>query len=157
MYSAIKYGLFHIWLYFFVKKDADAKRYAAEQKALADLYIHTKEAKAKHIEEARKAEAIEKKAEAMKLMEDTAVLELILNSDVLPKIVGATATPLTKVDKITMYGDGNNTKLVGDIVNSSTQILSSIQEATGIDLTSLLAGYASGKLTKQAKNIDDKQ
>lgn len=103
------------------------------------------------------AEAIEKKAEAMKLMEDAAVLELILNSDVLPKIVGAAATPLTKVDKITMYGDGNNTKLVGDIVNSSTQILSSVQEATGIDLTSLLAGYASGKLTKQAKNIDDKQ
>ena len=139
-----------------VKKDADAKRYAAEQKTLADLYIRTKEAKAKHIEEARKAEAIEKKAEAMKLMEDAAVLELILNSDVLPKIVGATATPLTKVDKITMYGDGNNTKLVGDIVNSSTQILSSVQEATGIDLTSLLAGYASGKLTKQAKNSDDK-
>jgi len=53
-------------------------------------------------------------------------------------------------------GDGNNTKLVGDIVNSSTQILSSVQEATDIDLTSLLAGYASGKLTKQAKNSDDK-
>nr|WP_247643007.1 flotillin domain-containing protein [Acholeplasma laidlawii] len=95
------------------------------------------------------AEAIEKKAEAMKLMEDAAVLELILNSDVLPKIVGAAASPLAKVDKITMYGDGNSTKLVGDIVNSSTQILSSIQESTGIDLTSLLAGYASGKLTSK--------
>lgn len=161
-----------------VRKDADAKRYAAEQKALADLYIRSKEAEAKYIEEAKRAEsvkvaaeaqrfaeeerakgiqavgvaeaeAIEKKAVAMKLMEEAAVLELILNSDVLPKIVGAAASPLAKVDKITMYGDGNSTKLVGDIVNSSTQILSSIQESTGIDLTSLLAGYASGKLTNK--------
>ena len=149
-----------------VRKDADAKRYAAEQKALADLYIRSKEAEAKYIEEAKRAEsvkvaaeaqrfaeeerakgiqavgvaeaeAIEKKAVAMKLMEEAAVLELILNSDVLPKIVGAAASPLAKVDKITMYGDGNSTKLVGDIVNSSTQILSSIQESTGIDLTSI--------------------
>ncbi len=162
-----------------VRKDADAKRYAAEQKAQADLFTRSKDAEAKYIEEAKKAEAIkvaaeaqrfaeeerakgiqavglaeaeaiEKKALAMKLMEEAAVLELILDSEVLPKIVGAAAQPLSQVDKITMYGDGNSTKLVGDIVNSSTQILSSVQEATGIDLTSLLAGYASGKLTKKS-------
>lgn len=161
-----------------VKKDADAKRYAAEQKALAELYTRSKEAEAKYIEESKQAEAvkvqaeakrfaeeqraagiqavgfaeaeaIEKKAEAMKLYESAAVLELVLNSDVLPKIVRAASEPLSKVDKITMYGEGNSTKLVGDIVNSSTQILSSVKEATGIDLTSLLAGYATGKLTEK--------
>ncbi|VEU83255.1 flotillin family protein [Acholeplasma hippikon] len=158
-----------------VKKNAEANRYAAEQQAQADLFVRSKEAEAKLIEEQRQAEAIkaraeaqrfadeqralgiqavglaeaeaiEKKAEAMKKMEDAAVLELILNSDVLPKIVAAAAEPLAKVDKITMYGDGNSTKLVGDIVNSSTQILSAVKEGTGIDLTSLLAGYATGKM-----------
>ncbi len=159
-----------------VKKDADAKRYALEQKAQAELFVRTKEAEAKLIEEAKKAEAIkvaadaqrfseeqramgisavglaeaeaiEKKAEAMKLMESAAVLELVLNSDVLPKIVSAAASPLSKVDKITMYGEGNSTKLMSDIVNSSTQVITAVKDATGIDLTSLLAGYATGKLS----------
>ena len=96
----------------------------------------------------QKAEAIEKKALAMKKMESAAVLELVLNSNVLPNIVKAASEPLTKVDKITMYGEGNSTKLVGDIVNTSTKVLESVKEATGIDLTSLLAGFATGKATQ---------
>ena len=48
-----------------------------------------------------------------------------------------------------MYGDGNNTKLMGDIVNSSTKVLESVKEATGLDLASLLAGFATGKLTQK--------
>lgn len=161
-----------------VKKNAEAQRYAAEQQAQADLYVRSKEAEARLIEETKQAEAvrvaaeaqrfaeeqralgiqavglaeaeaIEKKAEAMKKMEDAAVLELILNSEVLPKIVQAAAEPLSKVDKITMYGEGNSTKLVGDIVNSSSKIISAVKEGTGIDLTSLLAGYATGKLVEK--------
>jgi flotillin len=161
-----------------IKKAAEADRYAQEQRADADLYVRTKEAEAKLAEEERRAqaiklaaeadrfaqeqraigiqavgiaeaEAIEKKALAMKKMESAAVLELVLNSNVLPNIVKAASEPLSKVDKITMYGDGNNTKLVGDIVNTSTKVLESIKESTGIDLASLLAGYATGKVVKE--------
>ena len=160
-----------------IKKSAEAERYAQEQRADADLYVRTKEAEAKLAEEERRAqaikiaaeadrfsaeqraigiqavgiaeaEAIEKKALAMKKMESAAVLELVLNSNVLPNIVKAASEPLTKVDKITMYGEGNSTKLVGDIVNTSTKVLESVKEATGIDLTSLLAGFATGKATQ---------
>ncbi len=168
-----------------VKKDADAKRYAAEQKSVADLFVRSKEAEAKLFEEAKRAEAIkvsaeasrfaeeerakgiaavgqaeaeaiEKKAEAMKKMENAAILELILNSNVLPNMVAAAAEPLSKVDKITMYGEGNSTKLVGDIVNSSTQVISAVKDATGIDLTSLLAGYATGKLNALKETPEEK-
>jgi flotillin len=161
-----------------IKKTAEAERYAREQKADAELYVRTKEAEAKLQEEEKaakalklqaeaekyaqeqraigiqavglaEAEAIEKKAEAMKRMESAAVLELVLKSEVLPNIVRAAAEPLTQVDKIVMYGDGNNTKLMGDIVNSSTKVLESIKEATGLDLASLLAGFATGKLTSK--------
>ncbi len=160
-----------------IKKSAEAERYAQEQRADADLYVRTKEAEAKLAEEERRAqavkiaaeadrysseqraigiqvvgiaeaEAIEKKALAMKKMESAAVLELVLNSNVLPNIVKAASEPLSKVDKITMYGEGNSTKLVGDIVNTSTKVLESVKEATGIDLTSLLAGFATGKATQ---------
>lgn len=160
-----------------IKKSAEAERYAQEQRADADLYVRTKEAEAKLAEEERRAqaikiaaeadrfsaeqraigiqavgiaeaEAIEKKALAMKKMESAAVLELVLNSNVLPNIVKAASEPLTKVDKITMYGEGNSTKLVGDIVNTSTKVIESVKEATGIDLTSLLAGFATGKATQ---------
>jgi flotillin len=161
-----------------IKKSAEAERYAREQKADAELYVRTKEAEARLQEEEKsakalklqaeaekyaqeqraigiqavglaEAEAIEKKAEAMKRMEAAAVLELVLKSEVLPNIVRAAAEPLTQVDKIVMYGDGNNTKLMGDIVNSSTKVLESIKEATGLDLASLLAGFATGKLTSK--------
>ncbi|PKK87316.1 MAG: flotillin family protein [Tenericutes bacterium HGW-Tenericutes-8] len=160
-----------------IKKSAEAERYAQEQRADADLYVRTKEAEARLAEEERRAqavkiaaeadrysseqraigiqvvgiaeaEAIEKKALAMKKMESAAVLELVLNSNVLPNIVKAASEPLSKVDKITMYGEGNSTKLVGDIVNTSTKVLESVKEATGIDLTSLLAGFATGKATQ---------
>ncbi|MDY0211179.1 MAG: SPFH domain-containing protein [Acholeplasma sp.] len=161
-----------------IKKSAEAERYAQEQRADADLYVRTKEAEAKLAEEERRAqsiklaaeadrfaqeqraigiqavgiaeaEAIEKKALAMKKMESAAVLELVLNSNVLPNIVKAASEPLSKVDKITMYGEGNSTKLVGDIVNTSTKVIESIKESTGLDLASLLAGYAGGKLNKE--------
>lgn len=67
----------------------------------------------------------------------------------LPEIARNVAEPLSKVDKITMYGDGNSTKLVSDIVNSTTQITEGISEGMGIDLKSLLMGALGGKLASE--------
>jgi flotillin len=44
-----------------------------------------------------------------------------------------------------MYGDGNSTKLVSDVMNSTSQIMEGMKESTGIDLSSLLAGFVGGK------------
>jgi flotillin len=44
-----------------------------------------------------------------------------------------------------MYGDGNSTKVVRDVMNSANQIMEGVKESTGIDISSLIAGFAGGK------------
>ena len=155
-----------------IKKQADALKYQSEKRAEADLIKRQREADAKAYEaikeaEARRAEAealrfameqeaeglrakglaeaeaIEKKAEAQKKMGEASVLEMYLNA--LPEVVKNAASPLAQTDKIVMYGDGNSTKLVRDVMNSSNQIMEGMKESTGIDLSSLLAGFVGGK------------
>ena len=114
------------------KAEADAIRYAMEQEAEG--------IRAKGIAE---AEAIEKKAEAQKKMGEASVLEMYLTA--LPEVVKNAAAPLAQTDKIVMYGDGNSTKLVGDIMTSTSQIMEGMKESTGIDLGALLAGFVGGR------------
>ncbi|MBQ3880454.1 MAG: flotillin family protein, partial [Oscillospiraceae bacterium] len=150
-----------------VRKQADAMKYKAEKEAEADLirrqrdadaamYEAQREAEAKKAEaealrfameqEAEgirakglaEAEAIEKKAEAQRKMGEASVLEMYLNA--LPQVVANAAAPLAQTDKIVMYGDGNSTKLVRDVMLSADQVVDGMRESTGIDLKSILAG-----------------
>ena len=161
-----------------IKKAADAKKYQAEREAEAELVRRQREAEAQMYEavkqaEARKAEAdaaryameqeaegirargiaeaeaIEKKAEAQKRMGEASIIEMYLAA--LPEVVKNAALPLAQTDKIVMYGDGNSTKMVRDVMNSSNQVLEGLKESTGIDLAGLLAGYAGGKLAGDAQ------
>ncbi len=174
-----------------IKKQAEAERFAAQQRADAELYKRQKDAEAQLFEKQREAEAkkaeaeavkyqmeqeaagiqakgeaeakaieakgmaeaeaLNKKAEAMKKYGEAAVMEMYFN--MLPKAVEAAAKPLEKVDKITMYGDGNSAKLVSDIVTTATQVSEGMNESMGIDLKSLLAGFIGGKA---ASHDDDK-
>lgn len=175
-----------------IKKQAEAERFAAQQRADAELYKRQKDAEAQFFEKQREAEAkkaeaeavkyqmeqeaagiqakgeaeakaieakgmaeaeaLNKKAEAMKKYGEAAVMEMYFN--MLPKAVEAAAKPLEKVDKITMYGDGNSAKLVSDIVTTATQVSEGMNESMGIDLKSLLAGFIGGKI---ATNDDDQK
>ena len=56
------------------------------------------------------------------------------------------AEPLSKVDKITMYGEGNSAKLLSDIVNGTTQVTEGISAGMGIDIKSLIMGALGGKI-----------
>lgn len=180
-----------------VRKEADAKLYAAQQAAEADLIKRQKEAEALAYEEiqrakaakesaaleaeARKmmaeaeliqaqkeaegiaakaqaeaegirakgiaeAEGIDKKAEAQKKMGEASVLEMYFNA--MPLIAQAVAAPLANVDKITMYGEGNQAKLVTDITNTMNQIMSGVKDSTGIDLNTVMASYIANKLSE---------
>ena len=151
-----------------VRKQADADKYAAEQKASADLIRRQKEAEAKAYEmeqeakamkaraEAEKfaaeqkaagiaavgeaeASAIEKKAEAQKKMGEASVLEMYFKA--LPEIVKNASMPLNNVDKITVYGEGGNTKLVSDVMQTTDKIMNGLSEATGINLKEILENY----------------
>ena len=164
-----------------IKKQADALKYQSERQAEADLikrqreadalaYEAIKEAEAKKAEadalryameqEAEgirakglaEAEAIEKKAEAQKKMGEASVLEMYLTA--LPEVVKNAAAPLAQTDKIVMYGDGNSTKLVGDVMTSTSQIMEGMKETTGIDLGSLLAGFVGGKAASTQQSAE---
>ena len=144
------------------QKDAEARRYEKEQEAAAEMKIaeaqkYAKEQEAEGIAAVGKAEAeairakalaeaegIDKKAEAMKKYGEAAVVEMIMAA--LPEIAKNVAEPLSKVDKITMYGEGNSAKLLADIVNGTTQVTEGISAGMGIDIKSLLAGALGGKL-----------
>ncbi len=165
-----------------IKKQADAMKYRSEKEAEAALIKRQREAEARQYEalkaaEAKKAEAealryameqeaegirakglaeaeaIEKKAEAQKKMGEASVLEMYLNS--LPDIVKNAALPLAQTDKIVMYGDGNSTKLVRDVMQSADQVVSGVKESTGIDISAMLAGFVGGKAAGNAKSNSD--
>ena len=69
----------------------------------------------------------------------------------LPDVVKNAAAPLAQVDKITMYGEGNSSKMVGDIIGSTVKITDGLTEATGIDVRALLAGFLGGKMADSNK------
>ncbi|MBR2890596.1 MAG: flotillin family protein [Oscillospiraceae bacterium] len=130
-------------------KIAEAQRFAREQEAEGIAALGRAEAEAIRAKALAEAEGIDKKAEAMRKYGEAAVVEMIMAA--LPEIAKNVAEPLAKVDKITMYGEGNSAKLVGDIVNSTTQITEGISAGMGIDLKSLLLGALGGKV---AANLD---
>lgn len=148
-----------------VRKQADADKYAAEKNAEAELIARQKKAEAERYEieqaaEAMKkkadaakyaalaeaegiaakgkaeAEAIEKKAEAQKKMGDASIIDMVLQT--LPAMTEAAAKPLANVDSITMYGEGNSNKLVGDVMKTTNQIMEGLK-ANGIDIKDIIS------------------
>ncbi len=125
-------------------KIAEAQKYAQEQEAEGIAAVGKAEAEAIRAKALAEAEGIDKKAEAMKKYGEAAVVEMIMSA--LPEIAKNVAEPLSKVDKITMYGDGNSAKLLADIINGTTQVTEGISTGMGIDIKSLIAGALGGKL-----------
>lgn len=125
------------------KLQADADKYAAMAEAEAIKAKGEAEAEAIRLKGEAEAIGIEKKAEAQKKMGEASVIEMIMNA--LPEMTAAAAAPLSQVDSITMYGDGNGAKMVGDITTSVSKVISGVKDATGVDIASLIAGYMSGK------------
>ena len=165
-----------------IRKQADALKYQMEKQAEAELIKQQREAEAEKYRalqaaEAKKAEAealrymmeqeaagirakglaeaeaIEKKAEAQKKMGEASVLEMYLTA--LPEVVKNAAAPLSQTDRIVMYGDGNATKVVKDVMSSTSQIMEGMKESTGIDLGALLAGIVGGRLGAAPSANDD--
>ena len=145
------------------QRDADAKKYEAMQeaearKAAAEAarFAMEQEAEGIRAKGLAEAEAIEKKAEAQRKMGEASILEMYLAAlpDVVKNaaaplaqtdMVKNAAAPLAQTDKIVMYGDGNSSRLVKDVMQSSSQIIEGMKEATGIDLAAIISGFAASK------------
>ena len=126
------------------KKAAEAAKYAKEQEAAGIAAVGKAEAEAIQAKALAEAEGIDRKAEAMKKYGQAAMVEMVMQA--LPDIARNVAEPLSKVEKITMYGEGNSAKLLQDIVNGTTQITEGFTEGMGIDIKSLLSGLLGGKI-----------
>ena len=137
-----------------MKAQAEAKRYTMEQEADGIRTKGLAEAEAIRAKAVAEAEGIEKKAEAMAKMGEAAVLEMYFKA--LPEVVKNAAEPLTSVDKITMYGDGNSSKLMKDVMGTVVQITDGLKEATGVDLQAVLSGFLAGKVASADKSTEAK-
>ena len=148
------------------EKKADAALYARQRQAEAEAFERTKKAdadkqamlaEAQGIEARGRAEAsaigakltaeaegLEKKAEAMTKMNQAAVLEMYFRA--LPEVARAVAEPLSKVETITMYGEGNNAQMVGDITKSISQINAGLGDSLGLDLQQLFTALVGAKV-----------
>lgn len=103
------------------------------------------------------AEGILKKAEAMKQYGDAAKMDMQIEAlkvyfEQLPAIAGAIAAPMSQIDKITMYGEGNTAKLTGDIMTTLNQVNDGLKGSTGIDIQSILGGVLGSKLIEKKED-----
>ena len=149
-----------------VKVEAEAQKIAREKaaeavKLEAEANKQAAFAEAAGIEAKGNAEAkaTREKAEAMKAFNDAATLKLVLDSGVLPETVRAYSEPIAaalgQIDGITMYGSGNEAKLVEEIQQHGDQIFAGINKTLGIDLKSVLLGYLGPKVLKDIKNTKE--
>lgn len=143
-------------------KNAEAAKVEAQNKSDADLYSAQKTAEGVSAKAKAEAEATRLKGEADGAAEkahgegvaagikaqteayngmENAYLLANRYIDVMPEVAEAVAKPLTAVDSIKMYGDGNATKLVRDTTGMVDQVTSGLKDATGIDLTELLSSF----------------
>jgi len=154
------------------KQAAEADKYERETKAAADLEVVKKEAEALRARaqaekdaaefeaagirargeaeaaaiEAQglaKAAGLDAEAEAMRKMEEAAVIRMIMEQ--MPAIAEAVAAPLANVDNITMYGSGNVAKLVEEITTSTSQVSNGLLEGVGIDLKGIITAMIGGR------------
>ena len=126
------------------KAMAEAVRFAREQEAEGIRATGLAEAEAIRAKATAEAEGIDKKAEAMKKYGEAAIIEMIMQA--LPEIAKNVAEPLSKVDKITMYGEGNSAKMLQDIINSTTQVTEGLAQGMGIDVKALLSSIVGAKI-----------
>lgn len=129
------------------KAKAEAMKYAKLQEAEGIRAVGEAEANAIKAKALAEAEGLNKKAEAMQKMQEAAVLQMYF--EVLPQIAKAIAEPLTNVGNITMYGEGNTSKMIEDITKSTNQVSAGMLDGIGIDLKSMINSFITGKAIGQ--------
>ena len=127
---------------------AEAERFERQAKADAQLYEAEKEAEAIRMRGEAEAEAIQRKAEAMQLYGQAAMLEMVV--DKLPEIAQSVAEPLSKTEKIILFGEGGATAMARDTAGTMLQSFEAIKNAVGLDIPKMLKDVTTGGLVGRA-------
>lgn len=130
-----------------IQKQADADKYRVEQDALAEQAKRQREAEAQRY-------AMDKKAEAMKKYGQAAMAQMAI--EVLPQVAKEVAAPLSKVDKITLYGEGGMGSLSGNVPSVMAKVFDTVKSATGIDLQEIAKGETYDAKVNKNISIDGK-
>ena len=126
------------------ERRAQAARKQAEEEAKGIEAKGRAEAEAIRLRLEAEADGLDKKAEALAKMDKAGIAQMYF--EVLPSVVAAAAKPLENVGNITMYGSGNGSKLVGDIMTSIDQI----NQGSGLNVQALLSGLMGANVTGAA-------
>lgn len=137
------------------KVEAEAAKFQMEQEAAGITAKGEAEAAAIRAKGEAEAETLDKKAEAMKKYGNAAIAEMFFNA--WPKAIESAAKPLEKVDKITMYGDGNGTKLISDIMQTTSQVNAGLSDSMNFDLNKVLQSFFNIKGIQTMNTIQNNQ
>jgi flotillin len=98
------------------------------------------------------AEAMRKKAEAYKHYGQAAVVDIVAGT--LPKVVAEAASPMGKIDKMTVISTDGAGSTVRNVASTAAQGNEMLKALFGIDLTQLVAGLTGGDGNGDAPPID---
>lgn len=128
--------------------EAEAAKYQQEAAADAALYAAQKEAEAIRMKGEAEAEALRLKAEAMQLYGQAAMMEMI--TDKLPEIARAVSEPLSKTEKIILFGEGGATSMARDTAGTMLQTFEAVKDTVGLDIPKMLKDLSTGGLVGKA-------
>jgi flotillin len=106
------------------------------------------EAESKKAQGLAEAMGMEKKAEAWRLYNEAAVIQIL--APMLPEIAKAVAEPLSRVDRITMVNTGGNgdigvSKITGEVAKVVAQVPPVLESLTGLRVDQLLERLRNGQ------------
>lgn len=133
---------------FKTQREAEAKLAMAQKEAEAQLILAQKEAEAIRLKGEAEAEALLKKAEAMKQYGQAAMMDMIVNK--LPEIAKAVSEPLSKTEKIILFGEGGATNMARDISGTMLQTFESVKDVVGLDIPQMLRDVTTGGIIGKA-------
>ena len=128
--------------------EAEAEKIERQAKAEAQLFEAEKEAEAIRMKGEAEAEAIRMKAEAMKLYGQAAMMEMVVNK--LPEIARSISEPLSKTEKIILFGEGGATAMARDTAGTMLQTFEAVKDTVGLDIPKILKDVSTGGLVGKA-------
>ena len=128
--------------------EAEAEKYRKQAEADAALYAAQKEAEAIRMKGEAEAEAMRKKAEAMQLYGQAAMMQMV--TEKLPDIARAVSEPLSKTEKIILFGEGGATSMARDTAGTMLQTFEAVKEAVGLDIPKAIRNVTTGGLIGKA-------
>lgn len=131
-----------------IRERAEADFFKAQKEAEASLVIARNEAEAIRLKGEAEAQAILRKAEAMKQYGQAAMLEMLVTR--MPEIARAVSEPLSKTEKIILFGDGGATHMAKDVSGAMLQTFEAIKDTVGMDIPKMLKDLSTGGLIGKA-------